>query len=116
MLSAGKFATYMPFPTLAADDPAFSPRTGYWRGPVWIDQAYLGIQALQNYGRQQEAGEMRARLLEHAAGLTADAPFYENYDPHTGLGLNAANFSWSAGYFLLLLLEEAGAGRSFHPE
>jgi putative isomerase len=108
MLSADKFATYMPFPTLAADDPEFAPRKGYWRGPVWIDQAYLGVRALEKNGRQSQADALRARLLEHAAGLTADAPIHENYDPQTGAALNAPNFSWSAGYFLLLLLGDAG--------
>lgn len=107
MLSADKFATYMPFPTLAAEDPAFAPRKGYWRGPVWIDQAYLAVRALEKYGRQQQADTMRERLLDRAAGLTADAPFHENYDPQTGAALNAPNFSWSAGYFLLLLLGDA---------
>lgn len=107
MLSADKFATYLPFPTLAADDPEFSARKGYWRGPVWIDQAYLGVRALENYGRQSQADTLRAQLFEHAAGLTSDAPIYENYDPQTGAALNAPNFSWSAGYFLLLLLGDA---------
>ena len=43
MLDPKKFATPMPFPTLAKDDPHFSPIKGYWRGPVWLDQAYFGV-------------------------------------------------------------------------
>ena len=101
-----KFATYMPFPTIAADNPAFAPRTGYWRGPVWIDQAYFGVRALQNYGYRATAARMRRQLFENAYGLMDRAPIYENYDPRSGAGLNSANFSWSAAYFLLLLRGE----------
>ena len=101
-----KFATYMPFPTIAADDPAFAPRKGYWRGPVWIDQAYFGVRALQNYGYRTTAARLCEQLFENAYGLMEGAPIHENYDPRTGAGLNAPNFSWSAAYFLLLLRDE----------
>lgn len=104
MMDSSKFLTYFPLPTLAADDPAFAPRKGYWRGPVWIDQAYFGIRGLENYGLDREAQMLRHRLLDRARGLNEAGPIFENYDPGTGEGLNAPNFSWSAGCFLLLLL------------
>ena len=103
MLDPRKFATRMPFPTLAADHPQFSPVKGYWRGPVWIDQAYFGVAALSNYGLRKEAERMRRRLLDNAEGLVGDAPIFENYDPLTGAGVQSPNFSWSAAHFLLLL-------------
>lgn len=99
-----KFATRMPFPTLAADHPAFSPVTGYWRGPVWLDQAYFAVEALGRYGMRREADLMRRRLLDHAEGLLGDAPIFENYDPLTGAGVQTRNFSWSAAHYLLLLM------------
>ena len=37
-----KFSTYIPFPTIAADNPKYNPR-GYWRGPIWLDQTYFAI-------------------------------------------------------------------------
>jgi putative isomerase len=103
MLDPAKFATYMPFPTLARDDPHFSPIKGYWRGPVWLDQAYFGVQALKRYGFEQQADEMARRLVLHAKGLTDRAPMYENYDPLTGQGYQSPNFSWAAASYLLLL-------------
>jgi len=106
MLDPKKFATRMPFPTLAADDAHFSPIKGYWRGPVWLDQAYFGVEALRRYGYAQQADEMARRLVVHAQGLTAQAPFYENYDPLTGNGYQSANFSWSAAAYVLLLTPE----------
>jgi putative isomerase len=103
MMDPEKFATNVPFPTLAADHENFDPRDGYWRGSVWLDQAYFAVKGLERYGYFDEADEMRARLFENADGLLADAPIYENYHPLTGEPLNAPHFSWSAAHYLLLL-------------
>ncbi|MBD8872754.1 trehalase family glycosidase [Rhodanobacter sp. DHB23] len=104
MMDARKFATTMPFPTLAADDPHFSPIKGYWRGPVWMDQSLFGVEALQRYGYTREADAMARRLVLNAKGLAAgQATFRENYDPLTGNGYQSQNFSWSAASYLLLL-------------
>ncbi len=107
MLDPARFATPMPLPTLAADDPRFSPVKGYWRGPLWLDQARFGVEALRRYGQAGEADALTARLLLAADGLAAQAPMYENYDPTTGKGYQARNFSWSAASYLWLL----GIGR-----
>lgn len=107
MLDPKRFATPMPLPTLAADDARFSPIKGYWRGPLWLDQARFGVEALRRYGRVAEADALSARLLLAADGLAAQAPMYENYDPTTGKGYQARNFSWSAASYLWLL----GIGR-----
>lgn len=103
MLDPAKFATRMPFPTLARDDPHFSPIKGYWRGPVWMDQAYFAVEALRRNGFGKDADEMTRRLVANATGLAAQAPMYENYDPLTGDGYQSRNFSWSAASYLLLL-------------
>ena len=107
MLDPGHFATLMPLPTLAADDPRFSPVKGYWRGPLWLDQARFGVEALRRHGHEADADVLTARLLLNAEGLAAQAPMYENYDPTTGKGYQARNFSWSAASYLWLL----GVGR-----
>lgn len=101
-----KFATKVPFPTLVADHKKFNPLKGYWRGPVWLDQAYFGIRALKNYGFTKEADELSLKLLHNAEGLLQDAPIRENYHPITGEGLNANHFSWSAAHYLMLLTDE----------
>jgi putative isomerase len=108
MTDPHKFATYLPFPTLARDDAHFSPIKGYWRGPVWLDQAYFGIEALRNYGYTEQADALARDLLFHAKGLTEQAPTYENYDPLTGPGYQSRNFSWAAASYWLLL-QDAGA-------
>ena len=49
LTDTAKFSTYIPFPTVAADNPKYNPR-GYWRGPIWLDQTYFAIRGLRNYG------------------------------------------------------------------
>lgn len=105
MLDPNKFATVMPFPTLARDDQRFSPIKGYWRGPVWMDQAYFGVEALRRYGFTRDANAMARRLVMNAQGLTGQGTTYENYDPLTGHGYQSPNFSWSAASYLMLLRE-----------
>ncbi|QNK01833.1 MGH1-like glycoside hydrolase domain-containing protein [Dyella telluris] len=103
MMAPDKFGTLMPFPTLARDNPKFSPIKGYWRGPVWLDQAYFGVEALRRYGLRSEADDMARRLVINAQGLTGQGTTYENYDPLTGHGYQSPNFSWSAASYLLLI-------------
>ncbi|MFE9611317.1 trehalase family glycosidase [Streptomyces sp. NPDC006012] len=101
-----EFATEVPFPTVAKSSPYFSP-TAYWRGPVWLDQAYFALTGLRRYGYGKDADTLTDRLLTHASGLTGNGPIMENYDPTTGSPLNSPNFSWSAA--LLLPLVKDGA-------
>ncbi len=104
LLDSTKFATYIPFPTVAADNGRFIPTyNGYWRGPVWLDQAYFAIKGLERYGYKKEAIEFTCKLFNRLEGLKKSAqPIYENYNPVNGNGLNARHFSWSAAHLLLL--------------
>ncbi|NGO71391.1 MGH1-like glycoside hydrolase domain-containing protein [Streptomyces boncukensis] len=102
LLAPGEFGTRVPFPTVARSSPYFDP-TAYWRGPVWLDQAYFGVRGLRRYGYERDARRLTHRLLREAAGLSGNGPIRENYDPLTGKGLNARNFSWSAALILPLL-------------
>lgn len=104
MMDSQKFNTRVPLPTLAADDPKFNPAIGYWRGPVWLDQFYFGVEGLMNYGFKKEAKSLIEKLLNNAEGLTGNHPIHENYHPITGNALNAGNFSWSAAHVLMMLV------------
>ncbi|MCW7551467.1 hypothetical protein NX722_02180 [Endozoicomonas gorgoniicola] len=42
----------MPFPTLAASHPQFSPTGNYWKDGVWPPLNYITIQGLMNYTRE----------------------------------------------------------------
>lgn len=101
-----KFSTYIPFPTVTADHPQFSPN-GYWRGPIWLDQVYFGIRGLRNYGYTQLADDYTKRVFDRLNGLRGDAPIHENYETSTGKRLKSPHFSWSAAH-LLMLYRESG--------
>ncbi len=101
-----KFATYIPFPTAAADNPKCDPN-GYWRGPIWLDQTYQAIKGLRNYGYNELADKYTLQVFDRCQGLADDAPIHENYGTHNGECLQAPHFSWSASH-LLMLYEDYG--------
>lgn len=96
-----KFSTYIPFPTIAADNPKYSAN-GYWRGPIWLDQTYYGIKGYRNYGEHKKADAYTDQVFRNIQGLTGEAPIFENYDTHTGKPLQSSHFSWSAACLLML--------------
>lgn len=96
-----KFSTYIPFPTIAADNPKYAA-DGYWRGPIWLDQTYYAIEAFRNYDKPSKADYYTRCVFDRLQGLLGDAPIYENYDTFTGRPLQASHFSWSAAHLLLL--------------
>ena len=105
LLNPNTFNTFVPLPTLAKNNPKFNPANGYWRGPIWLDQVYFGINGLEKYGYKTEANLLTKKLIHNAEGaLEKGKSIRENYHPATGKGLEAENFSWSAAHFLLLLL------------
>lgn len=96
-----KFSTYIPFPTIAADNPKYNPR-GYWRGPIWLDQTYFAIRGLRNYGYNKLADEYTLQVFDRLSGLKEGALIHENYGTHTGERLKAPHFSWSSSHLLML--------------
>jgi len=106
MLNPAIFNTFVPLPTLAANYPKFKPEGGYWRGPVWLDQSYFGINGLEKYGQTTDANLLAHKLIHNAEGvLDKGTPIRENYQPVTGKGLEAFSFSWSAAHYLMLILK-----------
>ncbi len=106
LLNPDTFNTFVPLPTLAANHPKFKPDGGYWRGPIWIDQSYFGINGLEKYGYTNEANQLAYKLIHNPDGaLEKGKAIRENYNPITGKGLEAFNFSWSAAHYLMLLLK-----------
>lgn len=105
LMSEKDFNTFLPMPTMAASAAGFAAEK-YWRGPVWLDQSYFAIVGMLQYGYRKEALATTKKLFANGEGLlNSDAPIRENYNPLTGKGLKATNFSWSASVILLLLKE-----------
>ena len=101
LTDTAKFSTYIPFPTVAADNPKYNPR-GYWRGPIWLDQTYFAIRGLRNYGYNKMADEYTLQVFDRLQGLKEGAPIHENYGTHTGELLKAPHYSWSSSHLVML--------------
>lgn len=106
LTDTAKFSTYIPFPTVAADNPKCDSN-GYWRGPIWLDQTYQAIKGLRNYGYNKLADQYTEQVFERCRGLKEDAPIHENYGTHNGECLQAPHFSWSSSH-LLMMYEDYG--------
>jgi hypothetical protein len=98
LLDSDRFWLPFPVPSVAATEPAFS-RTDiafpglkrYWRGPTWINSAWLVWLGLVRLGYDEQALELARRLTDllDASGLR------EYYDPYTGAGMGTMSFAWS---------------------
>lgn len=77
-------------PTTSKSDPAFDPK-GFWRGPVWIATNWIVFKGLKNYGFAAEA----KYLLDSSLKLLEKSGFREQFNPLTGEGYGAKNFTWS---------------------
>jgi hypothetical protein len=68
------------FPTLSADDPAYSLEGNYWRGAVWAPTDYMIIKGLDRYGFDDFA---REAAINHIDNLTRvyqkTGTLWENY-------------------------------------
>ena len=107
MEDAQAFGGGLPLPTAARDNPGFGPQI-YWRGRVWVDQLFFGLDGLRRAGDRARADRLWRRFLNGAGGLAGEGPVNENYDPDSGAPLGAPHFSWTAAH-LLLWLEGSGS-------
>lgn len=98
-----RFGTPWGVPTVAADDPDFSPER-MWRGPVWLNINALLVDGLQRSGYASEATELAectVALVLHGGGP------HEYFNPFTGQKAATAttSFGWSAALFVDLAVQ-----------
>lgn len=104
----------VPPPSVSAAEPRFSRSDHflflrrYWRGPTWINAAWLLWLGLVRLGYEHEAAALGARIQHAVAG----AGLREYYDPFTGKGMGARDFSWSS--LVMELVDPDPAARSSH--
>ena len=79
-MNPAEFNTWMPMPSVARNDPAFEKDC--WRGPVWINTAYMAITGLRNYGFEAEATELTWKLVDGGyKNYALTKKLVEFYDP-----------------------------------
>ncbi len=98
LLNPAEFLTPVSPPSVATAEPSYEPDGGrgpirrYWRGPTWVNSAWLVWLGMRRLGYETEAQQLASGLIDAVAreGLR------EYYDPRTGNGLGARDFAWSA--------------------
>lgn len=89
LLNPNQFWTKYPVPTVSIDEPSFDPE-GFWRGPTWIATNWFIYKGLKNYGFNDSAKQIK----ESSIALIEKLGFREYFDPNTGEGYGAKNFTW----------------------
>lgn len=92
-LNKEEFNLPYPIPSVAKSDPSFLPfETKFlWRGPTWIVANWFLLCSFKAHGFEEEA----KLLLRSVRELVAKSGFREYYNPFTGEGYGAKDFTWS---------------------
>lgn len=114
LLDPDRFWLPVPPASVSAAEPSFEPNRGpgwkrrYWRGPTWVNAAWLLWMGMVRLGYREPARQLADRL----ATTVLDQGLREYYDPFTGQGLGAVDFGWTS---LVLELDEpdGAAGMSY---
>jgi hypothetical protein len=97
LLNRREFLTPVAPPSVAASEESYEPEGGrgpirrYWRGPTWVNSAWIVWLGMRRLGYEEEA----RRLAEGLIGAVAREGLREYYDPRDGKGLGARDFAWS---------------------
>ena len=98
LLDEHRFWTAVPPSSVSLDEPSFSLKEHfdglrrYWRGPTWVNSAWLLWRGLVRLGYEQQA----ATLARAITATVSREGLREFYDPHDGRGMGAEDFAWSA--------------------
>jgi hypothetical protein len=94
LLHPARYAAPFGIPSVAIEEPSFNPRFDRfrcWRGPSWINSAWLLVPPLRELGYEDAA----RRIVSSLASAVERHGFREYYDPLTGRGMAARGFGWS---------------------
>jgi glycogen debranching enzyme len=97
LLDPERYWTPVSPPSVSAQEPSYAPDGGhglvrrYWRGPTWVNTAWLVWLGLRRLGYDEQA----ARIADALAATAAREGLREYYDPRDGKGLGARDFAWS---------------------
>ena len=98
LLNPREFLTPVAPPSVAIGARGYEPGGShgpirrYWRGPTWVNSAWLVWIGLRRLGYESEAERLACGVI----GAVGREGLREYYDPRDGRGLGARDFAWSA--------------------
>jgi len=92
-LNEEEFNLRYPIPSVARTEPSFYPYESkfLWRGPTWPVVNWFLYHSFKANGFEQEA----KKLFQSVKDLIEQSGFREYYNPITGEGYGAKDFTWS---------------------
>ena len=104
-INSKEFDVPYPLPSVAKKHPSFNPKESIfiWRGPTWIVHNWF----LHQYLMENGYGKESKKLIESIKELIAKSGFREYYNPFTGEGYGATDFTW-AGLVVDMMKMENG--------
>ncbi|MHB1834921.1 MAG: MGH1-like glycoside hydrolase domain-containing protein [Solirubrobacteraceae bacterium] len=116
LLDPRRFWTPVAPASVSIAEPSFSvhdraplgPRR-YWRGPAWVNSAWLCWLGLVRLGYEQPAAELARRMV----AAVAASGLREYYNPFTRAGMGATGFGWSTLVLELAEPDLAAAATSY---
>lgn len=93
LINGKEFQTAYPLPSVSVNHPSFDPAESMylWRGPTWVMNNWFIHQFLLNKGYD----EYCRLLIDSIKNLITKSGFREYYNPFTGEGYGAKDFTWS---------------------
>jgi hypothetical protein len=112
LLDERRYLAPFGIPSVSQEEPSFDPGFSLWRcwrGPAWVNIAWLLAPAMRELGYGEEAD----RIVGSLAHAAARYGFREYYNPLTARGLAARGFGFST--LLVDLLEQPQTEPSVPP-
>ncbi len=99
-----EFGVRFPLPSVAKNHPSFNPNESMyiWRGPTWIAHNWFIHQFLMESDYKEES----KKLIESILKLIEKNGFREYYNPFTGEGYGAKDFTWAGLVLDMIQMEK----------
>lgn len=107
LVDPSDYGVPFPVPSVSRREPAYRPKPVdalVWRGPSWINTNWYLCRGLRRHGY----AEVAHLIEDRTATMVERSGFREYYDPDTGDGYGAQDFSWSGLVLDMLVSREDG--------
>ncbi len=100
LLNPDHFYSNVPFPSVSYSQSVYDPKD-WWRGPMWMPEAWLMLEVLEKYGFYAEHKNSAQRLYDI---LLKDGVLHEHFNSATGEGMGFVEQGWTAAIFIKLYM------------